>query len=498
MRRSSSAVVLGSVLALAAAESQRVTSLPGVGAINGTHFAGNITVPYASSNLTVFYYLAQHEDLSAPLIVWMNGGPGASSLMGLFTELGPYLINERSVRADGGWALEANPHAWSAVGSLLVWEQPAGVGFSACDTDDGACGFVWDDDSSADANLAFLVAFFDMFPAERERALYITGESYGGIYVPVLAARVAAHNLVARDDARIALRGIAVGNGCVGYGVAGGCGLDALELFVTSLEQASPDADRATLAAARAACDGELDVGSAPEDLSDGCRSAVRAVFLEAAEFNTYHLASACGPDGQGNWGDGDGFACSGKPTGGGDGALQRYLGDAATQAALHALADAGDAARAWRTWDGDSALYDITLADATPVYASLLADETNCSVLVYNGLRDAGVPHQGAQKWVPAVGGALVAPRRAWGTPPDGVLAGHVTSFAPARDAPSGGGVLTYATVQGAGHLVPADRPATALAMISSFVRGEPLPPYEGVACKPLWTGRGYMDFCA
>ena len=90
-------------------------------------------------------------------------------------------------------------------------------------------------------------------------------------------------------------------------------------------------------------------------------------------------------------------------------------------------------------------------------MYASLLADETNCSILVYNGLRGAGVPHQGAQKWVPAVGARArrAAPRV--GTPPDGELAGHVTSFAPARERLfPGGGVLTYATVRGATKLVP------------------------------------------
>ena len=62
MRRTTSvtSVVLGVVLALAAAEPQRVSSLPGVGAINGTHFAGNVTVPFAPSNLTVFYLSLIH------------------------------------------------------------------------------------------------------------------------------------------------------------------------------------------------------------------------------------------------------------------------------------------------------------------------------------------------------------------------------------------------------------------------------------------------------
>ena len=65
---------------------------------------------------------------------------------------------------------------------------------------------------------------------------------------------------------------------------------------------------------------------------------------------------------------------------------------------------------------------------------------------------------------------------------------AGDVTEYA------SG---LTFATVAGAGHLVPADRPVAALAMLRSWAQGEPLPPYLGKPCKRLWLGRGYGSFC-
>ena len=123
-------------------EDHRVTELPGVdiNAFNASHYSGYLSVqasPTVRSN--VFYYYVQHPDPSKPLLVWMNGGPGASSLMGFFTELGPLLLNARSLPSGpaatngaGGasrdWHLHANPFAWSQEASLLVWEQPAGVG----------------------------------------------------------------------------------------------------------------------------------------------------------------------------------------------------------------------------------------------------------------------------------------------------------------------------------------------------------------------------------
>ena len=63
------------------------------------------------------------------MIVWMNGGPGASSLMGLYTELGPLLF-DRSRGTHFHAVFESLCR--SRLGSLLAWEQPAGVGFSRC------------------------------------------------------------------------------------------------------------------------------------------------------------------------------------------------------------------------------------------------------------------------------------------------------------------------------------------------------------------------------
>ena len=205
---------------LTALPQHQLTSLPGApdAALKG-HYAGLLNVSYAGLPLSTFYYYAQNADASKPLLLWMNGGPGASSLMGLFTELGPLLLNDRSLpRSANGtdWRLQINPEAWSLDSSLLIWEQPAGVGFSRCVTT--ACP-PWDDATSAAANLDFLLTFLRAYPEAAARDVYIAGESYGGIYVPLLGEAILKHNKrreqeAAMDDT-IRLRGIAVGNGCV-------------------------------------------------------------------------------------------------------------------------------------------------------------------------------------------------------------------------------------------------------------------------------------------
>ena len=84
-----------------------VDHLPGFGPPPTRHWTGFVEVdPTTSTNL--FYYLVESAAYPQrdPLIWWMNGGPGASSLAGLFGENGPLLLNESGM-------LTPNPFAWN-------------------------------------------------------------------------------------------------------------------------------------------------------------------------------------------------------------------------------------------------------------------------------------------------------------------------------------------------------------------------------------------------
>ncbi len=74
---------------------------------------------------------------------------------------------------------------------MLYIESPAGVGFSFCD-DMSICNF--NDETSSLDNLDALLSFFQKFPEYRVHDLYISGESYAGVYVPYLALRIDQYN----------------------------------------------------------------------------------------------------------------------------------------------------------------------------------------------------------------------------------------------------------------------------------------------------------------
>lgn len=469
-------------------EEHAVSSLPGTsGAFPAGHFAGYLPVP---GDLAIFYYFAQHPDPKKPLIVWMNGGPGSSSVAGLFTELGPFLVNERSMpsqlRQPGWegdpseeWRIWSNPEAWSLEASLLAWDQPTGVGFSHC-TGPQSCGHVWNDTSSALANYNILYTFFKHFPEERKRNLFIAGESYAGVYVPLLAQLLHNHN--AEHSASVFnLKGLLIGNGCVGFGVDGNCGRDSLEVFLTVLERMAIDTDRTLLAEVRTKCHGFLGFAAEhPEELPVACRASLARLMADLGNYNGYSLGNPCGVRGAGNWGDGSSYTC------GSDHAISTYFARLDVQEALHAIS-IGEQPRPWLSFDGNSDFYNITAANVVPVYRELLS--AGYPITVYNGQLDTVVPAVGAQGWIPRVTSPdLLEPRRKWAWPADEV-AGHVVAYA------SG---LTFVTVQGAGHMVPAERPRQARALMRAVINNSPMPAYEGPRCKPLWLGRGYYDFCA
>ena len=98
-------------------------------------------------------------------------------MAGFLTEHGPYVI------PDGQKVPVANPYSWNREANMLYIEQPAGVGYSYCEGDTDCAS---DDLRSAEDNLQVLLGWYAKFPEYRVNDLYLSGESYAGIYVPYL------------------------------------------------------------------------------------------------------------------------------------------------------------------------------------------------------------------------------------------------------------------------------------------------------------------------
>ena len=197
-----------------------IASLPGYGKTPSKQYSGLIAAD-ADSTIFLHYWFvtSTNQPSTDPVAIWMNGGPGCSSLEGFLTELGPFTFTgERD--SSGVPLMVDNPYAWTTVSSVLFLEQPAGVGFSYA-----VNGSTQTDDYIQSQNTyGFLLNWFKAFPEYSKNDFFITGESYAGIYVPTLANRILDGN--AAGNAYINLKGIAVGNGCIGAEI-GTCGRGA-------------------------------------------------------------------------------------------------------------------------------------------------------------------------------------------------------------------------------------------------------------------------------
>ncbi|XVE85920.1 hypothetical protein DITRI_Ditri17bG0130700 [Diplodiscus trichospermus] len=154
----------------------------------------------------LFYYFVEVDSANPvlhPLTLWLNGGPGCSSVgLGAFTEHGPLQPGE-----DGN--LIKNKYSWNFESNMLYLESPFGVGFSYSNTSSDYLNV--NDTSTAKENLQFLLNWFKEFPQYRDSDLYLSGESYAGHYIPQLAALILNYNK--RFNGRpIRLKAIALGN----------------------------------------------------------------------------------------------------------------------------------------------------------------------------------------------------------------------------------------------------------------------------------------------
>ena len=157
--------------------------LPGTDVLS---YSGYLTVN-ASDNSNMFFWffpaeVAVPED--APVVLWLQGGPGATSMFGLFDEHGPFIVND-------DLSLRPRDYRWTLFANVIYIDNPVGTGFSFTQTDDGYAR----NEDQVGANLyQALLQFYQMFPQYQDGDLYLTGESYAGKYVPALGYTIHVNN----------------------------------------------------------------------------------------------------------------------------------------------------------------------------------------------------------------------------------------------------------------------------------------------------------------
>ncbi|EIN05318.1 hypothetical protein PUNSTDRAFT_145805 [Punctularia strigosozonata HHB-11173 SS5] len=186
-------------------------SHPPAAGVPGNAAPGSAYTGYIDIEAKHFFFYFFEDDV----ILWTNGGPGCSSSIGLFMELGPCLIPSTDHKTV------YNPYSWNAAANIFFIDQPVGVGFSYAEHGDTSRVHMPPDtseDAAADI-AAFVVIFFEHFPQFKGRGFHMAGESYGGQYIPVFASAVYDQNvlLVKAGMIPINLTSIMIGNGVTDY-----------------------------------------------------------------------------------------------------------------------------------------------------------------------------------------------------------------------------------------------------------------------------------------
>jgi len=393
----------------------------------------------------------------------------------MFTENGPYVL-------DADLNVTLNPYSWNKVANMLYIEQPAGVGFShpAAPTNDSV--------TAADTYTG-LLAFLKKHTALQHRPFYISGESYGGHYIPNTAKAILDGNaqLPADSPSRINLVGIAVGNGYTDWQLDFNANVQNGRFHAVCSQELYEAAEKA--------CGGNYAACFWPNpnhECHEPCKSAVAnaTVFAQDGSIDIYDIyEDVCLQKGQARVktqqfqliqerkkrlhelhasASGSRRLASTEispifPTCI-DNYNALYLNRRDVQAAIHVDPETIPFGK-WSDCGLDGN-YSFNYESELPNYKEWTATG-QLQILIYNGDADYILSHMGNSAWIRE--GLQLEQSASW-TPwkgSDRQVAGYFEAYKTA------GEPLVFLTVKGAGHMVPKDRPRHAIDMITQFLSG-------------------------
>ncbi|XP_052172374.1 serine carboxypeptidase-like 45 [Diospyros lotus] len=430
-----------------AAEADQILLLPGQPQVSFRQFSGYITVDDKQDRALFYYFVeAEANPASKPLVLWLNGGPGCSSIgAGAFCEHGPF--------KPAGDILVKNDYSWNKAANMLYLESPAGVGFSYSANKSFYSSV--NDAATARDSLVFLEHWFSQFPEYKNREFFITGESYGGHYVPQLA------EFIIRSKAPFNLKGIAIGNPLLEFNTdfnsraeyfwSHGLISDATyEQFngvcnfsqIRRQQQAgalTPPCSRVWAAASR-----EISRFVDTYDVTlDVCLSSIDSQSQLLHSMGDATKIDVCVED-----------------------ETISYLNRKDVQKAFHARLVGVE------QWTVCSEVLSYEMQNLEVPTIGLLGSlvKSGIRVLVYSGDQDSVIPLTGTRMLVNGLAKELgldtTVPYRAWFEGRQ--VAGWTQVY---RD------IMTFATVRGAAHEAPFSQPERSLALLSAFLAAKPLP---------------------
>eukprot|EP00850_Spirogloea_muscicola_P003700 SM000015S01200 [mRNA] locus=s15:556823:559773:+ [translate_table: standard] len=384
-----------------------------------------------------FFFESRGDKETDPLVLWMTGGPGCSSELAVFYENGPWNINEHNL------SLSWNDYGWDTVSNMIYVDQPINTGFSySHDPRD----MRHDEKGVSEDMYDFLQVFLEAHPDYADRDLFITGESYGGHYVPALGGKIHAANK-AKLGKHIYLKGMGIGNGLTVAKIQWG----ALPDYAFQNNLIS-EAEYVSIRRRMPACQVALKYCGSSGTISCIaafvlCNNVFASILQAAGNINYYDIRENC----------------TVPPLCYDFSPLDRYLDQPGVREAL------GVGSRRFQSC-------------STFVYKAMIMDfmrdlekgipemlEDGIKLLVYAGENDLICNWLGNSRWVAAIewSGHDEYQKAAWlPFKVDGEEAGIGT----------GTGPLFFLKLHNAGHLVPMDQPKAALEMLKRWIDGQPL----------------------
>ncbi|PON99683.1 Serine carboxypeptidase-like [Trema orientale] len=432
-----------------------VVSLPGQPKVGFRQYAGYVDVDVKSGRSLFYYFVeADKEPDNKPLTLWLNGGPGCSSVGGgAFTELGPFYP------IGNGRGLRKNSMSWNRASNLLFIESPAGVGWSYSNT---TSDYNTGDAATANDMREFFLKWFEKFPSFRSRDLFLTGESYAGHYIPQLAIVLLDYNEHSTGF-KFNIKGVAIGNPLLRldrdvpatYEFFWSHGMISDEIGLTIMNE----------------CDFDDYVFASPHNVTQKCNDAISEANIIVGEYiNNYDvILDVCYPS----------IVeqelrlrkMATKISLGVDVCMtyerRFYFNLPEVQKALHA-----NRTKLPYDWSMCSGVLNYSDTDGNINILPLLKRivQNHIPVWIFSGDQDSVVPLLGSRTLIRELAHDLhfkiTVPYGAWFH--KGQVAGWATEY---------GNLLTFATVRGAAHMVPYAQPSRSLHLFSSFVRGRRLP---------------------